>query len=85
MIGQRNAHVGAVLIAKPRRDSLYFQNFNEKGETAGFSLGREREKARNSPSHIIDSFKGRQLSCISRRPFYLSFLIDLAVKFQKNA
>ena len=44
MIGQRNAHAGAVLIAKPRRDPLYFQNFNEKGETAGFSLERERER-----------------------------------------
>ena len=43
MIGQGNAHAGAVLIAKPRRDSVYFQNFNEKGETVGFSLVRERE------------------------------------------
>ena len=43
MIGQGNAHARAMLIAKPRRDSLYFQNFNEKGETVGFSLVRERE------------------------------------------
>ena len=46
MIGQRNAHVGAVLIAKPRRDSLYFQNYIEKGETAGFSLERDTERER---------------------------------------
>ena len=57
MIGQGNAHARAMLIAKPRRDSLYFQNFNDKGETAGFSLVRERERdrARELTTHHLTS------------------------------